>query len=152
MEIIELSDKPQLLNEASKYFWSCWGSPSNFNFYFDCIRHSMDREKALPKFYIALQDEKIIGSYALLVNDLISRQDLMPWFACLYVNEEYRGKGIAGTLLEHGLKQAGLRGFSELYLSTDLTGFYEAKGWNYYGEGYGMSGGIDKIYSRKTFL
>jgi len=150
MEIFELSDKPDKLEKAIKYFWNCWGNETNLIFYDDCIRNSLNKENAIPKFYIALESNEIVGSYALLNNDLISRQDLVPWFACLYVNESYRKKGFGEALLNHGLDQSKLKGFRNLYLSTDLVNFYEKKGWTEHGVGYSFTGDEFKIYSRST--
>ena len=150
MEIVELSDKPGLLDEAIHYFWSCWGNESNFAFYNDCITHSVHEKNPLPKFYIALEGSKIIGSYALLTNDIISRQDLLPWLACLYVNEAYRNNGIAAKLLEHGLNEARRKDFKQLYLSSDLIDFYEKKGWTHFGSGYNVFGEEIKIYAKST--
>ena len=150
MEIFELSNKIDLLDEAINYFWSCWGNDSNFTFYKNCIENSINKENPLPKFYLAIEKSKIIGSYALLTNDIISRQDLIPWFACLFVNEEYRNIGIAGELLEHGLKEAGQKKFGNLYLSSDLVNFYEDKGWNLLDKGFNLFGEEIKIYSKST--
>lgn len=150
MEIIELSQNPEWTEKGINYFWKCWGNDSNFTFYEDCISHSLNATIDLPKFYLALEGDEIIGSYALLTNDLISRQDLMPWFACLFVNEEFRKKGIAEKLLAHGLDQAAKKGFNNLYLSSDLENFYERKGWRLFGHGYGVSGGQIKIYTKET--
>ena len=150
MKIIELSERPDLIDQAVHYFWTCWGSESNRIFYKDCILHSLKKENALPKFYLGLKNNEIIGSYALLTNDIISRQDLMPWFACLFVEEKKRGNGLAEQFLNHGLKEANSKGYDHLYLSTDLIDFYERKGWSHIGEGYGVGGGQIKIYSRET--
>ena len=150
MEIVELSNKLDLLDEAVNYFWRCWGNESNLAFYKDCIEHSVDKENLLPKFYLAIDNSEIIGSYALLTNDIISRQDLIPWFACLYVNEEYRNRGIADKLLEHGLKEASQKNFGNLYLSSDLINFYEKKGWKVLGNGFNLFGEKIKIYSKST--
>jgi len=148
MKIFELSKKPEKLNKAINYFWKCWGNDSNLNFYDDCIRHSLNNEKAIPKFYIGIESNEIVGSFALITNDLISRQDLMPWLACLYVNELHRKKGYAEMLLNHGLKESKLKGFKNLYLSTDLEKFYEKKGWTYYGKGFNFSGDETKLYKK----
>ena len=150
MKILEISQRQDLLDVAVQYFWQHWGSESNHAFYRDCIVHSLDSEKALPKFYIVLENEQIIGGYALLLNDIISRQDIYPWFACLYVNETHRGQGIAGKLLQHALEEAQQKGFPHLYLSTDLVDFYEKKGWTYFGEGYNPFGDVFKIYQKET--
>lgn len=150
MDIFELSEKPDLVVEATHYFWKQWGSDSNFKFYEDCILNSLDTKNAIPKFYIGMESDMIIGSYALITNDLISRMDLMPWLACLYVDEAYRKRGYAEQLLNHGLAQTKSKGFKNLYLSTDLINFYERKGWTNFGVGYSALGGAFTIYSKKT--
>ncbi len=150
MEIFELSEQPEKIEKAIDYFWKCWGNDSNFKFYEDCIRNSFDKKKAIPKFYIGIASNEIIGSYALVTNDLISRQDLMPWLACLFVNESYRKRGYAERLLKHGLNQSKIKGFDHLYLSTDLVNFYEKKGWTEYGKGFGVTGDECKIYKHTT--
>lgn len=150
MEIFELSEKPTLINTAIDYFWKSWGNANNFKFYQNCIEHSLDKKDGLPKFYIGIENESIVCSYALLVNDIISRQDLYPWFACLYVNESKRNNGYGEQLLNHGLKETKSLGNDQLFLSTDLVNYYEKKGWNEMGIGYGVSGDKFKIYSKST--
>ena len=149
--IVELSQRPDLVDRAVDFFWKCWGNKNNFAFYEDCIVHSLEKDVSLPKFFLALDErEHIIGTYALLTNDLISRQDLMPWFACLFVVDEHRKKGIAGMLLDHGLNEVKNNGFKNLYLYTDLVNFYERKGWKHICNGFTVSDLEVKIYTRET--
>jgi len=148
MEIKLLQREQAMVKAGIDFFWKCWGNDSNFSFYEDCILNSLSSDSYLPNFYLAIQGRDIIGSYALLTNDLISRQDLMPWFACLYVVEKHRQQGIAARLLNHGLVEASRLGFEQLYLSTDLEGFYEKKGWKCYAKGYGVAGDPFQIYSK----
>ena len=54
MKVIELSNKLKLLDEAINYFWNCRGNDSNFAFYKDCIKHLLNGENPLLKFYLAL--------------------------------------------------------------------------------------------------
>lgn len=150
MHIFELSKQPDKIEEAVTYFWKQWGNDSNFKFYEDCIMHSLEDKNAIPKFYIAMETDKIVGSYALVTNDLISRMDLMPWLACLYVDESYRKQGYAEQLLSHGVAQTRSKGFEQLYLSTDLINFYERKGWAQFSIGYNFLGEKIKIYSIAT--
>ena len=150
MKIELITNQNSLVNPGTHYFWTCWGNESNFDFYKDCIENSLLDETQLPKFYVLLDEENIVGSYALLVNDLISRQDILPWFACLFVNDSYRNQGWAGKLLTHALQEAYQLGFDSLYLSTDLAGFYERKGWQFYAFGYGIMGNRIKIYRAET--
>jgi len=150
MVILELDKRPEMLREATEYFWKQWGSETNLPFYHDCMKHSLDPDNALPKFYVMLDDNRIVGTYALLRNDLISRQDLYPWFACLFVEPDYRGNKIGFQLLEHAKKQANAKGFKKLYLATDLEAYYEKYGWSYLEDGFGITGEPIKIYNSNT--
>ncbi|WP_374056112.1 GNAT family N-acetyltransferase [Rossellomorea sp. FM04394] len=150
MEIMELKKDTSLFDEAVKAFWGQWGSEDNYAFYQDCMFHSCRTGEDLPRFYTALQDGKIIGTYALLRNDLNSRQDLYPWLACLYVVPDQRGKELGSRLLQHALQEAHDKGYKNLYLTTDLEDFYEKCGWTHTTEAYGLSGGSLKVYQKST--
>ena len=86
------------------------------------------------------------GCCALLTNDLISRQDLWPWLACLYVEPDYRGRALGATLLEHGATEAKRMGYGTLYLTTDHDGYYEKYGWSRMEDGYNLFGERSHIY------
>jgi GNAT superfamily N-acetyltransferase len=146
VEIFDIRTREDLFNEALEYFWNQWGIGSNYNFYKDCMYHSCLTESKLPRFYIALQDGKIVGVYALLANDLNSRQDLKPWFACLYVAPESRGQNLGIALQKHAIEQAERAGYQRIYLCTDLKGYYERNNWKYVCEGYLFNGDSTRIY------
>jgi N-acetylglutamate synthase-like GNAT family acetyltransferase len=146
IQIIDIRERPELVNEAVDFFWKQWGSDSNHNFYRDCIERSCDTASDIPRFYLALQDDKIIGSYALLRSDLNSRQDLFPWFACLYVEPEHRGHHAGVQLQNHAINQAKLKGYEKLYLCTDLTDYYEKNNWKFIGKGYSITDEETRIY------
>ncbi|MFC7785143.1 MULTISPECIES: GNAT family N-acetyltransferase [unclassified Rossellomorea] len=150
MKIMELHKVSTMFLDAVKVFWGQWGSEDNYRFYHDCMFHSCRTEEDLPRFYIALHEEKIIGTYALLRNDLNSRQDLYPWFACLYVDPEHRGRGLGSNLLAHALQQANEKGYKHLYLTTDLEDYYEKYGWTHSTEAIGLSGDSMKVYQKRT--
>ena len=152
MHIVELSERSDLIEVGIRYFWEKWGNSNNFNFYQDCALHSLEATNALPKFYLAVDGNKIAGSYALLVNDINSRQDLMPWFACLFVESDYRGRRLGFDLQNHGLAEARRKGFPNLYLSSDLENYYEKNGWTYFAQTYGVTGGEIKVYQQSTEL
>jgi len=150
MEISELSNMPGMTERALKYFYNCWSKSLDYSFVRDCIVYSFERHLKLPKFYILHDDSEIIGSYALLNNDLISRQDLMPWFGCLYINQSHRNQGLAGKLIRHGIEETRNKGFEILYLKTLLVGFYEKRGWIHICNGRNTNGQERKIYSIST--
>lgn len=149
MEIIELLKGNEFFEIGIQEFWKQWGSEDNFKFYEDAIIHSSSQD-GIPQFNVAIDNGVIVGTYALLRNDLNSRQDLYPWFACLYVNENHRGRELGAKLLQHGLENAANKGYSKLYLTTDLVNYYEKYGWKNSGSVYGVSGEAIKLYERET--
>jgi GNAT superfamily N-acetyltransferase len=146
IEIFELRNKMEYFEEAVKVFWNQWGSATNYTFYQDCMYHSCTSDCDLPRFYIAVQHNTLVGTYALLRNDLISRQDLFPWLACLYVVPELRGHSVGFMLLRHALEETGRLGLAKLYLSTELEGYYEKYNWTHLATGYLFNGDATKIY------
>lgn len=152
MEILNIQERSDLFEESVKVFWEQWGNETNYDFYEDCMRHSSTEMDAIPRFYIAVDDNEIIGTYALLRNDINSRQDLFPWLACLYVKPTYRGRLIGEILLEHGLNVTAKLGYKKLYLSSDLEGYYEKYGWVNSAVTYGPFGGSIKVYEKMTRL
>ena len=107
------------IEEAARYIHSKWGDERNFIFYLDAMLHSSNEIKELPRSYLLLKGEEIVGCYALIVNDFISRHDLMPWFASLFVEEQERGKRLSQKMVEHAVEEARNAGFATLYLTTD---------------------------------
>ena len=144
IKIITVRDNPDYLNKAIDYFSSKWGIPKYI--YQDSIGASMTTPSPLPRWYLMLNHENIIGSYGLITNDFNSRQDLCPWLAALYVEENERGKGLGGMLLKHGVNEAAKLGFPTIYLFTDHVGYYEKYGWKYIADGYGIDGEASRIY------
>ncbi|WP_413374582.1 GNAT family N-acetyltransferase [Alkalihalobacillus sp. 1P02AB] len=152
MEIIKVQKEHPLFKQAVEAFWNIWGEEKNYPFYFDCMENASNAKDDIPSFYIALDTDKIIGTFAVIRNDLNSRQDLFPWLACLYVDEAYRGKRLGYTMLEHAVKVATELGHEALYLTSDLVGYYEKDGWEEIGLAYGVSGGSIKVYRKWTSL
>ena len=64
-------------------------------------------------------------------NDFHERKDLSPNVCAVYTEEEYRGQGIAGKLLNIVVDDMKSKGISLIYLITDHTGFYERYGWEF---------------------
>lgn len=149
-EIVDIRQKPEKVQDAVQYFWKQWGTESSFHFYRDCMERSVETESDVPRFYVMLDGERIIGGYALLRSDLNSRQDLFPWFACLYVEPEYRGKKLGEQLQNHAIREVQAKGYDRLYLCTDLTEYYEKNNWTHIGKGYLLDDEETRIYEYKV--
>ena len=81
-----------------------------------------------PHAYLLKNDnDENIGSFLILEHEL-KGSDLSPWLACVVVNKKYRGQGYGNILLNH-IKTTIEANFSEIYLTTELVGFYEKIGF-----------------------
>jgi len=148
MKIFAIRDYPEYLDRAVDYFSSKFSVSRHI--YHDCISNSLTTESPLPRWYLMIKNEDIIGCYGLITNDFISRQDLWPWLCALYVEECQRGNQLGSLLLKHGIDEAEKLGFRKLYLSTDHVGYYEKYGWKYIGNGYSSGGEETRIYEAKV--
>jgi len=142
--IINIREHPDYLERAVDYFSSKWGIDKEI--YRQSISESLDTEKALPRWYLMLDDDGIIGSYGLIENDFMLRKDLMPWLCALYVEEALRGQALGARLLAHGRSEAAKLGFEHIYLCTDHEGFYEKYGWQFFGMEASEFGGDTRVY------
>lgn len=147
-KIIGVRENIEYLEKSIDYFSEKWGIDRRI--YQDCISNSITTQSPLPRWYLLISNDEIIGSYGLITNDFISRQDLYPWLCALYVEEKYRGLKLGQKLLEHGRIEAARLGFKKIYLSTDLNGYYEKYGWIYIGNGFHPWGAESKIYECNT--
>ena len=129
VEIVNAKKYNGGIDKAVDYIHGVWGSQKNYPFYKDAIYHSSLPGKTLPRFFLLLKDNKIIGCAALITNDFISRGDLFPWMACLFVDEKERGNEYGNLLMEHAEQEAKKDDFSAIYLTTDHDGYYEKYGW-----------------------
>lgn len=148
-DIVNVRDYHGGLEQAARYFHAAW-SGIHLRFYLDALRHSSREGMPLPRFYLLLDSGKAIGCYGLVTNDFISRHDLYPWFAALYVDPRERGRSLGSKLLDHGLNEAARAGFETLYLTTDHDGYYEKYGWTRMEDGFERDGSPARIYCHAT--
>lgn len=150
MNIINVRETLEYLDQAVDYFSSKWGIDPQI--YRESISDSIITDQALPRWYLMLENDRIIGSFGLIENDFMARKDLLPWFCGLFVEEDQRGKGIGSKLLAHGRTEAGKLGFDKLYLCTDHIGYYEKYSWQYFGQEESEFGGDTRVYVSDSLL
>lgn len=124
-----LKDKPETKEAAALWFHEKWGVPVEA--YLECMDSCLKGETELD-WYLCLDGDKIIGGLGVIENDFHDRKDLSPNVCAVYTEEEYRGQGIAGRLLDMAVSDMKAHDISPLYLVTDIEGFYERYGWEYY--------------------
>ena len=150
IQIKSVREYPDEWRAFSDYISSKWTDEDGKRLYEDCILHGAKAAFCLPEWWVAYEKDVPVGCVGLITNDFISRMDLMPWLCALYVNEDKRSQGIAGKLIACVKEYARKNGFSEIYLATDHTSFYERYGGSYIGEGVHPWGETSGIYKMET--
>ena len=125
---ITLRERPELKDAAAAWFHSKWGVPEEA--YLECMESYL-RGGTEYAWYLCLLDDRIIGGLGVIENDFHDRKDLAPNVCAVYTEEEHRGKGIAGALLNLAVEDMRSKGITPLYLVTDHVGFYERYGWEF---------------------
>lgn len=148
MKIIPLYQAPQHAEQVIDWIWHEFGSPDSRDF-FASIVASSQKADALPLTFVAVEGETLLGTVGLWRCDLISRQDLWPWLAALYIDESQRGKGLGGKLQAHVIDYAKLHGFKTLYLYSACKDYYERFGWHYIGDGLDYPAHAVHLYQRQ---
>ena len=128
-KIIKIADKPELKDLAAEWFHNKWGIP--LSAYQESIADSLKEGAVVPSWYVCLDGENIIGGLGVIENDFHDRKDLTPNVCAVYTEEEYRGQGIAGMMLNFVCEDMKANGVDTLYLLTDHIGFYERYGWEF---------------------
>lgn len=125
---INLAEMPSIKDEAAGWFHSKWGIPKEA--YMKCMEAYLSGETN-HGWYLCLDGDRIVAGLGVIKNDFHDRKDLFPNVCAVYTEKDYRGKGIAGRLLNAVVEDCRQKGISPLYLVTDHTGFYERYGWEY---------------------
>jgi GNAT superfamily N-acetyltransferase len=73
----------------------------------------------VPSTFIAKGNgNDLMGSAAIIENDMDTRPELTPWLASVFVAKEFRNRGIGSQLVKHVMDEVRKAGIMELYLFT----------------------------------
>ena len=147
-KILPVRDAPKMTEELALWFHKRWGVP--LDAYTESIGECLARRGAVPQWYAVVREGKIIAGCGVIENDFHNRRDLAPNVCAVYVDEEYRGGGVAGRMLDFVCADMASLGVATLYLVTDHTGFYERYGWRYLCDVGGEDGGTSRMYVHRT--
>ena len=146
MIIHPLYAAPQHASCVTEWLWRAFGGETLPQAFFASIVEHSQTPGALPITFVAVEGARLLGTVGLWRCDLISRQDLYPWMAALYVAPEARGQGLAGKLQQHVIGYARAQGYTELFLYSACRDFYERFGWQYIGEGLDYPASAVSLY------
>ena len=99
--------------------------------YLECMNAYLERRTEYG-WYLCLHKDQIVGGLGVIENDFHDRKDLFPNVCAVYTDEAFRGKGIAGGLLNRAVDELKQKNIAPVYLATDHTGFYEKYGWEFF--------------------
>lgn len=132
MKIYNLKDKIEYLDEVVNLEYEEWANNKEEN---KKDRIKAKKEKILNSFnnksfckLILIDNNNLIGFISIFLKDCKEERELTPWYATMYVKERYRNNGYSRILNDAILNEARNRGFSTLYLKTDLKNYYEKFG------------------------
>lgn len=133
MEIYNIKDKPEYIREVAELTQKEWGIEINneefekkINRKIEKIKSNLDKNSYCK--LILLDGKNLIGFISIFPEDGDERKDLTPWYATMFVKEQYRGKGYSKILNDAIIKEAKKRGFRKLYLKSVLENYYEKFG------------------------
>ena len=125
---VTLRQRPELRERAAAWFHSKWGVPEEA--YLECMDAYLSDETEYG-WYLCLDGERIVSGMGVIENDFHDRKDLAPNVCAVYTEEDWRGLGVAGRLLNMTVEDLRQKGVSPVYLVSDHTGYYEQYGWEF---------------------
>lgn len=128
-KIVRLSEQPEIKEQAAQWFHEKWNIP--LEAYLESMEESLAGQGAVPRWYVAVEGNRIIGGMGVIENDFHDRKDLAPNVCAVYTEEDRRGRDVAGALLNNVCGDMKKRGIDTLYLLTDHDSFYERYGWEF---------------------
>lgn len=137
LKVYNIKDKQKYIEEVAILTQKEWGKQNLTEEEFKLkIKKKIDKIKLNMDnpYYcklILLDNDILIGFISIFPKDGEERQDLSPWYATMYVKEEYRGKGYSRILNDAILAEAKKRNIKKLFLKTDLENYYEKFGARY---------------------
>ena len=117
-EIFPLRERSEFIKRAAGWFSSKWNIPERE--YAESMIKSL-RGAAVPQWYLATAGERIVGGSGVIENDFHNRKDLAPNVCALFVEEPFRGRGVARELLSFLCADMAQKGVNTLYLLTEHT-------------------------------
>ncbi len=128
--IVTVTEHPELKDKAVQWFSSKWKVPASA--YEESMREAINGDKPVPQWYMMFEEDRIIAGIGVIENDFHNRPDLAPNICAVYTEQDKRGQGIAGKMLDFVCEDMHNKGIDTLYLVTDHDSFYERYGWQFY--------------------
>lgn len=100
-------------------------------------------------FFIAIENDNIIGYCSFLKEDYYPENRYFPWISSVFVDESARGKRVSHKMIETVIAYAKENNFSKVYIPSDMKGFYEKCGFMPIDSLKNYGGDMDTIFMRE---
>jgi N-acetylglutamate synthase-like GNAT family acetyltransferase len=131
IKIIDLKHEPHaipLLADWHHHEWSSLNPGQTVEQRIESMQAYLS-EELIPSTLIA-RGTQLMGSAAIVQNDMDTHPEWMPWLASVYVAPEFRHQSIGSRLVNAVSEAAKKAGMEALYLFTpDRVAFYQRLGW-----------------------
>jgi len=85
----------------------------------------------IPTIFVAVAADQTVGCASLVEHDMLTRPELSPWLAGVFVPPQYRRHGIGAALVERVVREARSLAVARIYLYTPGSGaLYLRLGWS----------------------
>ena len=137
LKIYNIKEKQEFLREVAELTQKEWGSKTKSKEEFE-EKINKKISKIINNFnnplyckLVLLDNDILIGFISIFPTDEDERKDLSPWYATMYVKEEYRNKGYSKILNDAILNETKKKGYNRIYLKSNLVNYYEKFGAKY---------------------
>lgn len=144
-EVVRLNPNEPLWNEAIEFAEGCsWIAGKHFAGMLRENRFS-DWEAA----FAAVEDGRVVGYCTFLKEDYYPENRYWPWISSVFVDEAARGQRVSHRMVDAAVAYARSRGFSKVYIPSDMEGFYEKCGFHLIDRMVNYGGDTDTIYMKE---
>ncbi len=120
MQLESIADHLDRVDLIARWHFAEWGHldpSSTLEAWTEGLRQRTRRDQ-IPTTYVALEADELLGTVTLVEHEMLTRPELSPWVAGVYVAPAHRDRGIGSALVRYAVHQAAQMGVKRLYLYT----------------------------------
>lgn len=129
---VGIAEHLELVSTIARWHWDEWGhhDPAGSLESWTAALAQRTNAAGIPTTFVALENNAPIGSTCLVEHDMLTRRDLTPWLAGVFVLPEHRRRGVGSALVTHAVEKAAAFGIERLFLYTNgAEPLYAKLGW-----------------------
>ena len=130
--ISDLRQRPEFFDAVANRIWRAWWESRGFplGYISGRLEENMDAEQ-VPFALVAHEGPAFLGTVSVIASDLEDRPHYTPWVAAVWVDPEYRERGVGRALVARAADDTFALGIERVYLcaSKPRRNFYVRQGW-----------------------